>query len=46
MDCGHSPHSEEVVTHTWQLVVGTSQESGEAVGCQPTQLSEEEEEER
>jgi len=38
MDRGHSPNSEEVV-------VGTSQESGEAVGYQPTRPCEEEEEE-
>ena len=45
MDRGHSPNGEEVVMYTSQVVVGTSQESGEAVGCQPTRPCEEEEEE-
>jgi len=35
MDRGHSPNSEEVVIDTSQVVVGTSQESGGALGCQP-----------
>jgi len=38
MDHGHSPNSEEVVMGTSQVVVGTSQKSGEAVGCQPIRL--------
>jgi len=33
IDCGHSPNGEEVVVGTSQVVVGTSQESREAVGC-------------
>ena len=44
-DCGHSPNGEEVVMDTSQVVVGTSQESGEAVGCQPIRAREEEEKE-
>jgi len=32
MDRGHSPNGEEVVVDPRQVVVGTSQESGEAVG--------------
>ena len=43
-DRGHSPNGEEVVMDTSQVVVGTSQKSGEAVGCQPMQPGEEEEE--
>jgi len=35
MDRGHSPNGEEVVMDTSQVVVGTSQKSAEAVGCQP-----------
>ena len=35
MDSDQSPEGEEVVMDTSQGVVGTSQESGEAVGCQP-----------
>jgi len=35
MDRGHSPNGEEVVMGTSQVVVGTSQKSREAVGCQP-----------
>jgi len=45
MDCGPSQNGEEVVMDTSQVVVGTSQESGEAVGCQPPRPCEEEEEE-
>jgi len=45
MDRGHSPNGEEVVLDTSQVVVGTSLKSGEAVGCQPIQLCEEEEKE-
>jgi len=44
-DRGHSPKGEEVVIDTSQVVVGTSQKSGEAVGCQPIQPCEEEEKE-
>ena len=36
MDRGHSPDSEEAVMDTSQVVVGTSQNSKEAVGCQPS----------
>jgi len=35
MDGGHSPNGEEVVMDTSQVVVRTSQEGEEAVGCQP-----------
>jgi len=42
IDCGHSPDGEEVVVGTSQVVVGTSQKSGEAVGCQPIRPCEEE----
>jgi len=35
MDCSQSPTGKEVVMDTSQVVVGTSQEGGEAVGCQP-----------
>ena len=35
MDRGLSPKSKEVVMGTSQVVVGTSQEGEEAVGCQP-----------
>jgi len=45
MDRGHSPNGEEVVMDTSQVVVGTSQESGGAVGCQPIRPCEVEEEE-
>ena len=34
MDSGHGLTCEVVVMDTSQVVVGTSQESGEAVGCQ------------
>jgi len=34
MDRGHSPNGKEVVVDTSQVVVGTSQESEVAVGCQ------------
>jgi len=46
MDRGHSPNGEEVVMDTSQVVVGTSQKSKEAVGCQPIRPCEEEEKER
>jgi len=42
---GHSPKSEEVVMGTSQVVVGTSQKSGEAEGCQPIRPCEEGEKE-
>jgi len=45
MDRGHSPNSEEVVMDTRQVVVGTRQRGGEAVGCQPIRPCEEEEKE-
>jgi len=45
MDRGHSLNGEEIVMDTSQVVVGTSQEGGEAVGCQPIQRCEEEEKE-
>jgi len=46
MDRGlSSPEGEEVVVDTSQLVVGTSQKGGEAVGCQPIGPCEEEEKE-
>jgi len=35
IDPGHSPNGEEVLVGTSQVVVGTSQKSQEAVGCQP-----------
>ena len=35
MDRGHSPNSDELVMDSSQVVVGTSQKSKEAVGCQP-----------
>jgi len=35
IDRGHSANGEEVVMDTRQVVVGTSQKRGEAVGCQP-----------
>jgi len=44
-DRGHSPNGEEVVMDTSQVVVGTNQKSGEAVGCQPIRPREEEEKE-
>jgi len=44
MDRSHSPNGEEVVIDTSQVVVGTSQKSGEGVGCQPIRLCEEEKE--
>jgi len=34
MDRSHSPNGEEVVMDTSQVVVSTSQEGEEAVGCQ------------
>ena len=45
MDRGHSPNGEEVVMDTSQVVVGTSQKGGEAVGGQPIRLCEEREKE-
>jgi len=45
MDHGLSPNGEEVVMDTSQVVVGTSQESGEVVGCQPIPPCEEEKKE-
>jgi len=45
MDLGHSPNGEAVVMDTSQVVVGTSQESGEAVECQPIRPCGEEEKE-
>jgi len=45
MDRGQSPKGEEVVMDTSQVVVGTSQESGEAVGWQPIRPYDEEEKE-
>ena len=45
MDRGLSPNSEEVVVDTSQVVVGTSQEGEDAVGCQPIRPYEEEEKE-
>jgi len=45
MGRGHTPNSEEVVMDTSQVVVGTSQKSGEAVGFQAIQPCEEEEKE-
>jgi len=44
-DRGHSPNGEEVVMDTSQVVVGTGQESGDAVGGQPIRLCEKEEKE-
>ena len=41
MDRGHSPNGEEVVMDTSQVVVGTSQKSGEAVGYKPIRPYEE-----
>jgi len=44
MDHGLSrPECKEVVVDTSQVVVGTSQKGGEAVGCQPIRPCEEEE---
>jgi len=45
MDRGQRKNSEEVVMDTTQVVVGTSQKSGKAVGCQPIRPCEEEEKE-
>jgi len=46
MDHGlSSPECREVVVDTSQVVVGTSQNGEEAVGCQPIQPCEEEEKE-
>jgi len=42
MDCGQSPKGEEVVMDTRQVVVGTSQDGEEAVGCQPIRPCEKE----
>jgi len=42
-DRGHSLNDEEVVIDTSQVVVGTRQKSGEAVGCQPIRPLKEEE---
>jgi len=44
-DGAHSPNGEEVVMDTSQVVGGTSQKGGEAVGCQPIGPCEEEEKE-
>jgi len=44
-DRGRSLNGEEVVMDTSQVVVGTSQESKEAVGGQPIKPCEEEEKE-
>jgi len=38
MDRWHSPNAEEVVMNTSQVVVGTCQKGGDAVGCQPIRL--------
>jgi len=43
-DRGYSPNGQEVVMDTSQVVAGTSQKNGEAVGCQPIQPCEEYEE--
>jgi len=45
MDRGLSPTGEEVVMDPSQVVVGTSQNGKEAVGCQPIRPCEEEEKE-
>jgi len=45
MDRGRSPNGEEVVMDNSQVVVGTSQKSGEAVRCQPIRPYEEEQKE-
>jgi len=45
MDRGQSLNGEEVVMDTSQVVVGTSQEGEEAVGCQPIRPFEEEKKE-
>jgi len=46
MDRGlSSPECKELVVDTSQVVVGTSQKGGEAVGCQPIAPCEEEEKE-
>ena len=46
MDHGlSSAEFKEVVVDTSQVVVGTSQKGGEAVGCQPIRPCEEEEKE-
>jgi len=44
-DRGQGPNGEEVVMDNSQVVVGTSQEGEEAVGCQPIRPSEEVEKE-
>jgi len=44
MDSGlSSPECKEIVVDTSQVVVGTNQKGGEAVGCQPIRPYEEEE---
>jgi len=43
MDRGHCPNGEEVVMDTGKVVVGTRQQSEEAVGCQPIRPCEEKE---
>jgi len=45
MDRGHGANGEEVVMDTSQVVLGTSQKSGEAVGCQLIRPYEKEEKE-
>jgi len=45
MDRGHSPNGEEVVVDTSQVVVGSSQGSGETVWSRPIRPCEEEEKE-
>jgi len=45
MDSGLSPNGEEGVMDPSQVVVGTSQKSGEAVGWKPIRPCEEEEQE-
>jgi len=45
MDRGHSPNGEEVVMDTSKVVVGTSQKSRAALGCQPIRGCEEEKKE-
>jgi len=45
MDRGYSPNGEEVVMDTSQVVVGTSQKGGQAVGCQLIRPCKEEEQE-
>ena len=45
MDRGHSPNGEQVVMDTSQVVVGTSQKGGQAVGCLPIRTCRQEEKE-